>query len=263
MSLRFVVVTFAALTAVGPLVLTAFTLDADAKGKRKPRVIFDSGWQQHPSARYGSLTGPKCLAELTRRGIAFTPVERAPGVLAPVRLTKDIGGVLYRTDAPDHTRAQSPHEVFDCRLVLALSDFSVILRSRAIDEVRIFSAWRPPPPSWPDGKLAIRHPGALAIDIARFGKALAEGQLPKDRQWLNVKRDWSGAIGAPACGPGAASPRPTSSAPLAPAKELRSIVCEASEQRLFTSILTPNYNRAHENHFHLEITPDVAWHLVR
>ena len=47
------------------------------------------------------------------------------------------------------------------------------------------------------------------------------------------------------------------------ADELRSIVCEAADQRLFTVILTPNYNRAHANHFHLEVTPDVTWHLVR
>jgi len=47
------------------------------------------------------------------------------------------------------------------------------------------------------------------------------------------------------------------------ARELRSIVCEAADQHLFTSILTPGYDRAHKNHFHLEVTPGVRWSLVR
>jgi hypothetical protein len=40
-------------------------------------------------------------------------------------------------------------------------------------------------------------------------------------------------------------------------------VCAAADAHLFTTILTPNYDRAHYNHFHLEVTPEVKWHLVR
>ena len=46
------------------------------------------------------------------------------------------------------------------------------------------------------------------------------------------------------------------------ARALRAIFCEAADQRLFTTMLSPNYNNAHENHFHLEITPGVTWRLV-
>lgn len=156
-------------------------------------------------------------------------------------------------------RATGPHDVFDCRLVLALSDWSKILLDHDIDEVRMYSAWRPPSPKWPEGKIGTRHPGALAIDAYRFGKKLAEGKPEKDRVWLDVARDFSGRIGAPSCGPGAPPPRSKSKA----AGELRKIVCAAADAHLFTTILTPNYDRAHWNHFHLEVTPDVTWHLVR
>lgn len=32
--------------------------------------------------------------------------------------------------------------------------------------------------------------------------------------------------------------------------------------RLFTVVLTPNHNRAHKNHFHLDLTAGVKWFIV-
>jgi len=231
--------------------------DASAAKRKKGHVKFHQDWDKHPASRYAAMTAPSCTAELRRRQIAFTPAKSSAGVLAPVRLPKDVGGVVYRTEAPAHLRATNPYDVFDCRLVLALSDFSKILRAHDIDLVLIFSAWRPPGKKWPKGKLGTRHPGALAIDARRFGKKQKQGE--KARAWLDVEKDYHGTMGAPACGADAAAPSPTT----LEAKELHSIVCEAADQHVFTSILTPNYNRAHKNHFHLEVTPGVRWSLVR
>jgi hypothetical protein len=36
-------------------------------------------------------------------------------------------------------------------------------------------------------------------------------------------------------------------------RELYDLLCEASAQRIFSTILTPNYNAAHRNHTHLDI----------
>ena len=229
--------------------------DAGARGQGHVRVHPD--WEKHPSTRYAGLSAPDCLAELGRRKITYTPVQSAPGVLAPVRLPEDVGGVVYRTAIARHLRGTNPYDVFDCRLALALHDFSNVLRAHDIDEVLIFSAWRPPGKQWGDGKLGHRHPGALAIDAYRFGKKLADGQT--ERTWLEVEKDFHGTIGPMPCGSGAAPPSPSTPA----ARELRSIACEAADQHFFTSILTPNYNRAHFNHFHLELTPEVRWFLVR
>lgn len=229
--------------------------EAEARGG-KGHARFDPDWEKHPSARYAAMTAGACTAELDRRGITYTPVKEAPGVLAPVRLPKDVGGVVYRTEIAAHLRGTNPYDVFDCRLVLALHDFSHVLLAHDVEEVHIFSAWRPPGKRWEEGKLGHRHPGALAIDAYRFLKKAAPGQT--DRVSLEVERDFHGSIGAPVCGPGAAAPVPATPE----AKELRSIACEAADQHFFTSILTPGYNRAHRNHFHLEVTPDVKWVLV-
>lgn len=245
---------FAAIAGIAALAL----MGGDALAARgKPGVRFHPDWDKYPSARYASLGAGECTAELTRRQIAFTPEKSAPGVLAPVRLPKDVGGVVFRTEIAPNLRASNPFDVFDCRLVLALHDFSKVLRAHDIEEVLIFSAWRPPGKRWPAGKLGTRHPGALAIDAYRFGKKLASGQTT--RVWFDVEKDFHGTMGAPPCGPDAAPPAPST----AESRELRSIACEAADQHFFTAILTPNYNRAHRNHFHLEVTPDVQWVLVR
>jgi hypothetical protein len=229
-----------------------------AKGKaKKANVKFHPEWASHPSARYGALTASQCMAELSRRGIETTSEKRAPGVLAPVRLPKGVGGVMFRTEVASHLRSRNPYDVFDCRLVLSLSDWSQTLQARAIDLVLMFSAWRPPPKKWPEGKLETRHPGALAIDAYRFGKQTVPGET--SRRWLDVEKDFRGTIGAPACGPDASLQSGSSPE----TRELRAITCEAVEKHLFTTILTPNYNRAHHNHLHMEVTPFVKWHLLR
>lgn len=243
--------------ALAAVVLASGT--AAAKSRKKGNVKFHPDWAKHPSAQHGAMTAQQCLAELDRRGVAYAVEKASPGVLAPVRLTRDVAGVVYRTAAPAKERETGPHDVFDCRLVLSLAGWSKILVDHGIDEVLMYSAWRPPPPKWPEGKLGTRHPGALAIDAYRFGKKLAPGKKEKDREWLDVARDFSGKIGAPSCGAGALPPRSRSKA----ARELRAIVCAAADAHLFTTILTPNYDRAHYNHLHLEVTPEVKWHLVR
>lgn len=241
-----------------PVALLAALLLASVPGlasPRKPRVRFDGEWQRRPSARYAALSKSACTRELGARKIAFTSVEKAPSVLAPVRLGGSVGGVLFRTAAPASERATSPSEVYDCRLVLALHDWSKVLVAHGIDEVRVSSAWRPPSRSWPAGKLALRHPGALAVDVKSFGKKLAAGETVK--RWLSVESDFHGRIGAAPCGARARGEKVG-----AATRELRAIVCEAADLRLFTSILTPDYDRAHHDHLHVEVRPKAQWFLL-
>jgi hypothetical protein len=206
--------------------------------------------EQAPAVRYAGLDRAACFTELGRRGIAFTPVDEARGVLAPVRLTGALHGVTFRTGLPAAARAASPWEIVDCRLALALDDLSALLAAHDIVEVIHFSVYRPPVATWPDGKLASRHPGGLAIDAASFVK--------KDGKILQVERDFHGHIGALTCGKNA-SPRPATPE----ARELRSIVCDAADARLFNVMLTPDYNWPHRNHFHLEVTAGAKWFVVK
>jgi len=200
---------------------------------------------------YGELGAAACIEELDRRKIGFTREGPTRGVKIPVRLTGKVGGVLYRTDFPDAERGHVPWEIFDCRLVLSLDDFGETLRAHDIVEARIFSAWRPPPKHWPESEWGRRHEGALAVDVRELRKESGEV--------LNILAQFNGRIGAPLCGEGAAAPSPATPE----ASELHQIACAAADSHVFNSVLTPNYNPPHKNHFHLELTPDVDWFMVR
>src|SRR5277367_3786296 len=69
-----------------------------------------------PAVRYGAMSAAECEAELTARKISFR-TETARGVLAPIRLTGPLHGVVFRTDLNDTLRATTPWEIGDCRLV--------------------------------------------------------------------------------------------------------------------------------------------------
>lgn len=242
-------------TLVAILAAAILAAPAALARPRKPRVRYQDAATKRASARYAGMRKKACLAELSRRKIAFQAVRGARGVLAPVRLAGALGGVTFRSEAPAKERAMSPAEVMDCRLVLALHDWSKTLASRGIDEVRTITAWRPPPPSWPSGKIGTRHAGALAVDVKRLGKKLASGE--RSRRWLRVESDFHARAGDKVCGPGAGEQR------LPPAAlDLRAIVCEADRLGIFTSILTPAYDRAHRDHLHVEIRPGVDWSLL-
>ena len=200
-----------------------------------------------PAVRYAQLGQDACEAELAKRDIAFER-ETGDAVLAPVRLMGPLHGVVFRTDGSEDARATSRYEIADCRLVLALDDFAEILDRHDIVEVRHYSMYRPPR-AWPEGKIGKQHAGALALDAGRF--------IDIDGKVLDVDHDFHGAIGAKTCGDGA-GPRPSTPAGL----ELRAILCEAVERRMFNVVLTPNYNRPHHNHFHLEVMAGVRWFLV-
>jgi hypothetical protein len=202
-----------------------------------------------PATRYARLDRAACEVELGRRSVPFATVDEARGVLAPVRLTGPLHGVTFRTGLPRAQRATSPWEIVDCRLALALDDFAAQLATHDVREVIHFSVYRPPVQSWPSGKLASRHPGALAIDAGSFVK--------KDGTTLEVERDFHGHIGAATCGAGAGPDQTTPQA-----LELRRILCDAATARLFNVVLTPDYNRPHRNHFHLEVTAGARWFVV-
>jgi hypothetical protein len=201
-----------------------------------------------PAVTYGQLSATDCEAELGNRHIGYA-TEPARGVFDPVRLTGTLHGVEFRTDETDTQRADSPYEIADCRLVLALDDFAQILARHDIVQVRHYSMYRPPPKSWAADRIGGQHNGALALDAGRFTK--------QDGTVLDVAKDFHGKIGDATCGDGA-GPHPASAA----ATELRSILCEAVAQHLFNVVLTPNFNRPHHNHFHLEVMASVKWFLV-
>jgi hypothetical protein len=209
-----------------------------------PRDALSQSRETPIASRYASLDRASCENELRRRGIAFQRLDEARGVIAPLRLTGPLFGVTFRSNFPPAKARQSPYDIYDCRLVLALEDFARILSRYGIVEVVHMSVYRPVSPKVPMRGPGRRHSGALAIDAAFF--------KTRDGRTLSVEKDFQPRrIGARPC------PAP------AEATELRHIACEAGNARLFNVLLTPDFNWAHRNHFHLEVTAGVRWTLIR
>ncbi len=199
-----------------------------------------------PAYRHANLTNAQAYAALDRRGIPYKVAPSSPGVRAPIRLTGRLHGVWIHSSLPAAKRRGSPFEILDARLALSLDDFCSILAHHDVVEVVHFSMYRPPADSTKERQF--RHAGGLAIDVGALRK--------RDGEWLRVGPDWSSSVGAKTCGAGARH--------LANEKgrELQSILCEAADERLFTYMLTPHFNKAHATHMHLEVKPGVKWFLV-
>jgi len=202
-----------------------------------------------PAERYGGLDARACTRALLQRRIPFTPVARAEGVDAPIRLTGRVHGVDFH-GAPGASRSASPHEIVDCRLALALDDFGAILAEHAVVEGVHMSIYRPPVGPLPAGKTRRgQHEAGLAVDLGVL--------VQRDGTRLVIEDDWHGALGARPCGAGT-GPWP----PTLRAQTLRSILCSAVDAKLFNVVLTPNHDEPHRNHFHLEVTRGVDWFIV-
>jgi len=199
---------------------------------------------------YANLGNAEAFAELARRGIAYEPASPPmPGVRAPIRLKGALNGVWIHSSLPEAERATTPFEILDARLALALDDFTALLARHGIVEIVHFTMYRPAGTRVEDPNAPqARHPGGMAIDVG--------GMKKKNGQWLAVGPQWPAHVGAQTCGRGARSLKSRA------ARELVSIVCEASDLRIFHYMLTPHFDPAHADHLHLEIKPGVKWFLV-
>lgn len=245
-------------SSIRPLALSAFFFcigvalsgSATVYKSGRNRAVFPSDVTSTTAYKIAQLDRKSCLAELERRQIAYQLAAEAPGVKTPVRLKGPIGEVHFLTSASSSDRERSPYEVLDCRLVVALDEWKQVLAAHGVSAVVFSSGWRPVPKLPNDSTDGKRHSGALALDVHAF-RLKSGGELV-------VERDFHGHIDSPVCGPEAVGPVPATPE----ARELRSILCSTAELRIFQSILTPNYDVHHSNHFHLEVTPNVRWFIL-
>jgi hypothetical protein len=197
---------------------------------------------------YGELTNPQCLALLDKRGIAYVKLGKTSGVELPIRLDGPLHGVDIHGGEPAADRNTSPTEILDCRLALALDDFAEILADHHVVEAVHWSIYRKPPIGTEN--VAADHTAGLAIDLG----ALFED----DGSRTGIAEQWRGEIGAKTCGNGA-YPVPASKR----AWRLRAILCAVAGAHVFHLVLTPNFNAAHHDHFHLEIKRHSTFSFVK
>jgi hypothetical protein len=198
-----------------------------------------------PASHWASASPAQCLAEVARRKLGVTRFRgTAVGVATPVRVTGSIAGVRFV--APGR---KSPYGILDCRLALALSELALVLKRYDVVEARIDNMYRPRA-HLPGKKKPSQHSYGLAVDLTRLKRA--------DGSELSVERDFQGAIGEPVCGDGARDRAELSSE----AVTLRDLICDVARSGLFHHILTPNHDRAHRDHFHLDIARGARQRII-
>lgn len=220
--------------AAAPLTLPAFPFHA-------PLAQLGSN---APASRNANLSPAACRALVQKKQL---PVKRdgrpTPGVATALRFTGPLHGVTFLTAG-----WKSPFGVMDCRLVLAFDELAELLAAHDVTQVHVGTIYRKN--SKLGSKTLSQHAHALAADIVGF--KLADGRL------LEVERDFSGELGAPVCGPGSRVFPET-----AEAIALRNLVCDVAQSGLFTYMLTPNYDRAHHDHVHVDIKRDAKRTVIR
>ena len=172
--------------------------------------------------------GAVCRAELDARGVSYKRATR-PGIQNGVEITGTLGGV--------HLTAADRSLVIDCSLAVSLSEAGRYLAALGIETASFSSAYsrrnvrgtnRPS-----------KHSYGLAIDVHTFvGHAL--GTLRIDRDYEQGLGDAVDCVGAPLTQGGAV---------------LKVLQCQLVRSGLFHLVLSPDYDDAHHDHFHLEVKP--------
>lgn len=231
---------------LGGCLVATFLLSARPSQASNPylEVPAEHEMLRSPAYRYANASNEQVLKWISERRIPFvTLTESKPGVRLPGRLTGALHGVSIHGTDLQHI-ADSPYEILDGRLALALDDFCEVLAGHGFVELLHLTMFRP---NRSATKPLTRHPGALAIDLSALKRS--------DGTWLRVKRDFRPAIGAKTCGLGALQ------TPSEGGRLLQRALCEARQRGIFHYALTPHFNATHADHFHLEIKPEVKWFL--
>lgn len=180
-----------------------------------------------------------CKERLTALGVTYTVGPANRGVADPVTVTTPINGLTYFAYGATTPQARM---FMDCTLALALHKMAEVSKPRgvtAVEHIGIYN-YRCIGGGDPDvdNCTPSQHAYAKAIDIHELRDA--QGTT------YNTETDW---IIDP-------DTQQTCSAPTAGVKDafLHEMACLWNAQRVFAIILTPNYNAAHDNHFHVDLT---------
>ncbi len=178
-----------------------------------------------------------CLAALDARGIAHKPASR-PGIAIAVEITGPLGGVTYVSPA------RTPL-VIDCSLAISLAEVGPYLRALGIEQAKWSSAYSRRTVRG-SGKPS-KHSYGLAIDIPRFAGTEA-GDLAVALDYEQGLGDRVDCLGQPATQAGAI---------------LKVMQCQLARSGLFHLVLSPDYDDAHHDHFHLEALPWTERPVIR
>jgi hypothetical protein len=186
---------------------------------------------------------PSCHAMLRALGLDWSPSEPLRGVSDPVRVQPTIRGVSFRYVSSPRPTAM----VMDCELAPRLVRLAEIVRSYGIDEVIHLGIYnyRCIGGGDPDSGTCTpsMHAYARAIDLHAFGLEGSDEVYSTERDFVITRRG---------------DPCPLMSFS-EPDRILKAIACRLWEERVFQIVLTPNYNAAHRNHYHVDLTEGAMY----
>lgn len=206
-----------------------------------------------PASRFANLSPTECRKQLKltgELGKAFKAQGPTNGIANPMRFVGPLGSVKFQVPPLNTTFG-----LLDCRQALLWIQLLPLLEKHKIAKIRIDNFYRNGARISQRGKKS-QHSYGLAADVVSM--TLTDGRD------LDVKEDFLGQRGEPPCGPKAAiRPRKgTTSEQVEEAIIFRNFVCELASTGSFHHILTPNYNKAHESHLHLDLKRDNKWFSV-
>jgi hypothetical protein len=168
-----------------------------------------------------------CYDELDARHVSYKKAKRQ-GIALAVEVTGPLGGITYYGADP---------LVIDCSLAVSLDEVGRYFRALGVEDATFSSAYsrrnvrgtnRPS-----------KHSFGLALDVHSLtGKDL--GTLRVDRDYEQGLGDALDCVGEPVTQGGAV---------------LKILQCQLVRSGLFHLVLSPDYDDAHHDHFHLEALP--------
>jgi hypothetical protein len=184
-------------------------------------------WITDPAAAPPARPMEDCRAALEASGLAFEPESGRYHVSLQVRTAGEFGGLVVS----ERGSADGDGIAMGCELALRLPSVGPIFRRRGI--VRIVVG--------PPVRFTLRS-------YHRFGLALDVFQLElDDGRTLVVKDAWEVRAGAGTC---EGDPPEDADAAL-----LRALACDLFDARVLSTVITPDYNEGHRDHFHLDVRP--------
>ena len=179
------------------------------------------------SAATARADNGSCYSELEQRHISFKKTKK-PGIAQAVEITGQLGGIEVAGEGA---------LVIDCSLAVSLDEAGRYMKALGIEKATFASAYsrrnvrgtnRPS-----------KHSYGLAIDVSGFtGKDL--GAMRVDRDYEQGLGDAVDCVGQPLTQAGAV---------------LKVLQCQLVRSGLFHLVLSPDYDDAHHDHFHLEVKP--------
>jgi hypothetical protein len=250
----------------GPLAGTGMCV-AQCDFAQSPATGCRACWGCDPTARYneaatvkntctpgaGTVTPPSdpCYDEARARGLTFTPLvmpdehpadhpELTCHITAPMRLTPPIHGVhYYYKEGGDGWTAETPM-IVGCELALALDDASAQLAQKGVVAVQHWGTYNCRVVA---GTATLsEHASALAIDFVGFKTG--------DGTTYTLLDDFEGNVSY-----SASNCRFNYTPQTAKGQWLLDVAYGWCDAQVFNTILTPNYNTAHADHFHCDMKP--------